>query len=200
MCGFGSAQNAPVTVRSEAPMRKLLGCAVLGALLFTTLPLSVVAQRRAAARPAGGSAHPSFGPELNWSSDVDFGIGARGVFPLQSLFPKTPLDGIVSFDYFFPSHPSGTSAHYWEINGNVAYRFTVPARSSFRPYAGGGLNIAHASAGPSGGTSVSETKAGLNLLGGTTFKLKSGSLVPFAQARGGVGGGKTFILTGGVRF
>src|SRR5438034_4152914 len=60
----------------------------------------------------------------------------------------------------------------WEINGNVAYRFTVPARSSFRPYAGGGLNIAHASAGPSGGTSVSATKAGLNLLGGTTFKLK----------------------------
>src|SRR5213594_3441077 len=200
MCGFGSARNAPVTVRSEAPMRKLLGCAVLGALLFTTLPLSVVAQR-AAARPAGGSAQrASFGPELNWSSDVDFGIGARGVFPLQSLFPKTPLDGIVSFDYFFPSHPSGTSAHYWEINGNVAYRFTVPARSSFRPYAGGGLNIIHASIGPSGGSSVSDTKAGLNLLGGTTFKVKGSSLVPFAEARGEVGGGKTFILTGGVRF
>jgi len=38
------------------------------------------------------------------------------------------------------------------------------------------------------------------LLGGTTFKLKSGSLVPFVEARGEVGGGKTFILTGGVRF
>jgi len=122
--------------------------------------------------------------QLNWSSDVDFGIGGRGVFPLQSLFPQTPLDGIVSFDYFFPSVPAGVSAHYWEINGNVAYRFTVPARSSFRPYAGGGLNIAHASAGPSGGTSISATKAGLNLLGGTTFKLKGSSLVPFAEARG----------------
>jgi len=184
-------------------MRKLLGCAVLGALLFTTLPLSVVAQR-AAARPAGGSAQrPSFGPELNWSSDVDFGIGARGVFPLHSLFPKTPLDGIVSFDYFFPSHPSGTSAHYWEINGNVAYRFTVPARSSFRPYAGGGLNVAHASASATVGTttvSASDTKAGLNLLGGTTFKLKGSKLTPFVDARGEIGGGKTFILTGGVRF
>src|SRR5947199_9281007 len=198
MCGFGSARNAPVTVRSEAPMRKLLGCAVLGALLFTTFPLSVVAQRRAAA-PAGGSAHPSFGPELNWSSDVDFGIGARGVFPLQSLFPKTPLDGIVSFDYFFPSHPSGTSAHYWEINGNVAYRFRVPARSSLGPYAGSGLNIAHAS-GSAGGVSTSATKAGLNLLGGTTFKLKGSKLTPFVEGRGEVGGGKTFILTGGVRF
>jgi len=185
-------------------MRKLLGCAVLGALLFTTLPLSVVAQRRAAARPAAGSAQrPSFGPELNWSSDVDFGIGARGVFPLHSLFPKTPLDGIVSFDYFFPSHPSGTSAHYWEINGNVAYRFTVPARSSFRPYAGGGLNVAHASASATVGTttvSASDTKAGLNLLGGTTFKLKGSKLMPFVDARGEIGGGKTFIITGGVRF
>src|SRR2546426_516289 len=199
MCGFGSAPNAPVTVRSEAPMRKLLGCAVLGALLFTTLPLSVVAQRRAAARPAASSAQrPSFGPELNWSSDVDFGIGARGVFPLQSLFPKTPLDGIVSFDYFFPSHPSGTSAHYWEINGNVAYRFRVQ-RSSLAPYAGGGLNIAHASV-TVAGVSASDTKAGLNLLGGTTFKLKGSNLTPFAEARGEIGGGKTFILTGGVRF
>src|SRR5207244_9623329 len=70
----------------------------------------------------------------------------------------------------------------------------LPARSSFRPYGGGGLNIAHASAGPSGGTSVSETKAGLNLLGGTTFKLKGSKLTPFAEARGEVGGGKTFKI------
>src|SRR3989449_1688839 len=127
MCGFGSARNAPVTVRSEAPMRKLLGCAVLGALLFTTLPLSVVAQR-AAARPAGGSAQrPSFGPALNWGSDGDFGSGARGLFPLHSLFPNTPLHGIVSFDYFFPSHPSRSSPHYWAIHGNAASRATVPA-------------------------------------------------------------------------
>src|SRR5437879_12307117 len=112
MCGFGSARNAPVTVRSEAPMRKLLGCAVLGALLFTTLPLSVVAQR-AAARPAGGSAQrTSFWPERSWSSDVDFGIGAWGVFQLHSLFHKTPLAGIVSYVSFLPRHPSGTRAPY----------------------------------------------------------------------------------------
>src|SRR2546430_2936364 len=160
-------------------MGKGPGCLVPGALLSTTPPLSAVAQRRAAARPAGGSAHPSFGPELNWSSDVDFGIGARGVFPLQSLFPKTPLDGIVSFDYFFPSHPSGTSAHYWEINGNVAYRFTVPARSSFRPYAGGGLNVAHASATVTfaGQTaSASDNQAGLDPLRRTTVQLQGKQL------------------------
>jgi opacity protein-like surface antigen len=119
------------------------------------------------------------------------------VFPLESLFPKTPLDGIVSFDYFFPSAPAGTSAHYWEINGDVAYRFRVP-RSSLAPYAGGGLNIAHASA-TAGAVSASTTKAGLNLLAGTTFKVKA-SVTPFAEARVELGGGKTFILTGGIRF
>jgi hypothetical protein len=181
-------------------MRKLLGSALLLAAV-TLIPAESVAQRRAAARPAAGpTQQPSFGVELNWSSDVDFGIGGRGVFPLQSLFPKTPLDGIVSFDYFVPSVPAGTTGHYWEINGDVAYRFTVPRSSSLRPYAGGGLNIAHASAGPSGGPTVSDTKAGLNLLGGTTFKLKGSKLTPFAEARGEIGGGKTFILTGGVRF
>ncbi len=181
-------------------MRQLIGSLLLLAAVVLA-PAELAAQRRPAARPAASRAdRPSFGLQLNWSSDVDFGIGGRGVFPLQSLFPKTPLDGIVSFDYFFPSVPSGVSAHYWEINGNVAYRFTVPARSSFRPYAGGGLNIAHFSAGPSGGTSVSDTKAGLNLLGGTTFKLKGSKLTPYAEARGEVGGGKTFIITGGVRF
>jgi len=179
-------------------MRKLLGSVLLLAAIALA-PADAAAQRRAAPRSAPRSAQrPSFGLQLDWSSDVDFGIGGRGVFPLRSLFPRTPLDGIVSFDYFFPSAPAGVSAHYWEINGNVAYRFSVPARSSFGPYAGGGLNIAHASA-SAGGASASDTKAGLNLLGGTTFKVK-GSITPFAEARGEIGGGKTFILTGGVRF
>ena len=183
-------------------MRQLIGSVLLLAAVGLA-PAELAAQRRPAARPASRADRPSFGLQLNWSSDVDFGIGGRGVFPLESLFPKTPLDGIVSFDYFFPSVPAGVSGHYWEINGNVAYRFRVPARSSLRPYAGGGLNIAHFSATATVGTttvSASDTKAGLNLLGGTTFRVKGSNLIPFAEARGELGGGKTFILTGGVRF
>ena len=179
-------------------MRKLLGSLLL-VTVVALVPATSAAQRRATARPAPSTKErTSFGVQLDWGSDTDLGIGGRAVFPLQSLFPRTPLDGIVSFDYFFPSAPAGVSAHYWEINGDVAYRFSVPSRSSFRPYAGGGLNIAHASA-SSGGVSVSDTKAGLNLLGGTTFKVK-GSITPNAEARGEIGGGKTFILTGGIRF
>jgi opacity protein-like surface antigen len=189
-------------------MRKCIS----GVLLVTglaTFPALAWAQRRPAARPAAAPAQrPRFAAELNWSSDVNFGIGARGVFPLESAFPGTPLDGIVSFDIFFPSAPPGTgsSASYWEINGDLAYRFHMERSSSLGPYAGGGLNIAHASAtvtAPPPGTgtiSSSATKAGLNLLAGTTFKLTGSNLTPFAEARGEIGGGKTFILTGGIRF
>jgi len=184
-------------------MRQLIGGTLLLAAV-TLIPAGSVAQRRAAVRNAGGSAQRlSFGAELNWSSDVDFGVGARAVFPLQSLVPKLPLDGIVSFDYFFPSAPAGTSEHYWELNGNVAYRFPVPQRSSFAPYAGGGLNIAHASASVTVLTvtaTSSDTKVGLNLLGGTTFKMNGSNFTPFAEVHAEVGGGKTFIVTGGVRF
>lgn len=176
-------------------MRKLLGSALLLAALVLA-PAAAAAQRRAAA--PSSTRHPSFGVELDWSNDFDFGIGGRGVFPLDALIPGTPLDGIVSFDYFFPSHPAGTSATYWEINGNIAYRFRIPG-SSLGPYAGGGLNIAHLSA-TVAGVSASDTKAGLNLLGGTTFRIRGSHLTPFAEARGELGGGKTFILTGGVRF
>jgi len=175
-------------------MRKCIGSALLFVVL-ATFPSLGAAQRRAAARPAPrASDRPSFGLQLDWGNDPNFGIGGRGVFPLGSLFPGTPLDGIVSFDYFFP----GNSVNYWEINGNVAYRFTVPRSSSLRPYAGGGLNIAHASLSGVSGSGI--TRAGLNLLGGTTFKLKGSTLLPFAEARGELGGGKTFILTAGVRF
>jgi outer membrane immunogenic protein len=179
-------------------MRKWIGSAVLVAWL-AALPVAAHAQRRAAARPSASSAQrPSFGLELNWSSDVDFGIGGRGVFPLESLFPGTPLDGIVSFDYYFPSAPSGQTNHFWEINGNLAYRLRVPARSSFRPYLGGGLNIAHAYA-TVAGVSTSSTDADLNILGGTTFKIQ-GELTPFLEIRGVVGNANQVVFTGGIRF
>src|SRR3989454_10922272 len=196
MCGsFLWSRPCTLPYRGGSHMRKWIGSALLvAAVVF--VPAQLVAQRRPAARPAPRSAdRPSFGLQLDWGNDPNFGIGGRGVFPLQSLFPKTPLDGIVSFDYFFP----GNNVKYWEINGNVAYRFRVPARSSLGPYAGGGLNIAHASV-TIAGVSGSDTKAGLNLLGGTTFKVKRSTLIPFVEGRGELGGGKTFILTGGVRF
>ena len=179
-------------------MRKLLGSALLLAVVALA-PTQAAAQRRAATRPTTSSADKtSFGLQLDVGTQTDFGIGGRAVFGLQSLFPGTPLDGIVSFDYYFPSHPSGTTEHFWEINGNLAYRLRVPARSSFRPYLGGGLNIAHASA-TVAGVSGSSTDADLNILGGTTIKVR-GTLTPFVEIRGVVGNANQVVFTGGIRF
>jgi len=104
----------------------------------------------------------------------------------------------VSFDYFFPSGGAGVDVKYWEINGNVGYR--IPnMRGNLAPYVGGGLNIAHASA-SSGGVSVSDTKAGLNLLAGTTFGRAASKTKPFLEGRVTLSGGEQFVLTGGIRF
>jgi outer membrane protein X len=179
-------------------MRKWIGSALLvAAVAFNAAELA--AQRRPAARPAPSSSQrTSFGVQLDVGTKTDFGIGGRAVFGLASLFPGTPLDGIVSFDYYFPSHPSGTSQHFWEINGNLVYRFRVPTRSTLRPYGGGGLNIAHSSF-TAGTLSGSGTNADLNILAGTTFKV-TGELTPFLEIRGVVGNANQVVFTGGVRF
>lgn len=179
-------------------MRKCIGGALV-LVVLATFPALGAAQRRATrAAPARSTQRTQFGLQLDVGTTTDFGVGGRAVFGLQSLFPGTPLDGIVSFDYYFPSHPSGTTAHFWEINGNLAYRLRMPARSSFRPYLGGGLNIAHTS-GSAGGLSGSSTDPDLNILGGTTIKVR-GELTPFLEIRGVVGNANQVVFTGGVRF
>jgi len=178
-------------------MRQLSG-AVLVAVLIA-LPALADAQRRATAqRPAPRPQRVAFGLQADWGSDTDFGLGARAVFGLRSLFPKTPLDGHVSFDYYFPSGTGGVDVKYWEINGNVGYRIPK-VRGNLAPYVGGGLNVAHASA-SFGGTTVGDTKVGLNLLGGTTFGRAATKMKPFVEGRFSLSGGEQFVLTGGVRF
>src|SRR5438046_9880234 len=90
-------------------MRQLIGYVLLLAAVGL-VPADVVAQRRPAARPAASRAQrPQFAAELNWSSDVDLGIGGRGVLPLQPLVHETPLGGSVSCDSSSPDAPAGVS-------------------------------------------------------------------------------------------
>ena len=50
------------------------------------------------------------------------------------------------------------------------------------------------------GLSAGTARAAAQATGTTTFKVKRSTLIPFVEGRGEIGGGKTFILTGGVRF
>lgn len=136
-----------------------------------------------------------FGVQADFGDNFDFGIGARLEYVPRALFRNAPVLSAASFDWFFPDTPPGVDVQYWEINYNIYYLWTADA---LRPYAGGGLNIAHASA-DVGGFGGSDTKVGLNLGGGLRFRT-AGRLTPFIEARVELSGGEQFVLTGGLVF
>ncbi len=133
------------------------------------------------------SAQVRFGVQADWGDNSDFGIGGRLEHGLAKLFPKVPLRGAASFDYFFP----GNSLNYWEINYNVFYQLKADALT---PYAGGGLVLAYASA-----NGNSNSDLGVNLGGGLKFATGS-KLTPFIEGRIELGAGEQFVLTGGLLF
>ena len=140
-----------------------------------------------------------FGANVDYGTDTDFGIGARGLFGLGKT--NLPIEGLVTFDYFFP----GNSVHYWELSGNAIYKFEIKD-SSIKPYAGAGLLISHTSVdynGICGGLGVdcsaSSTNAGLNLIGGLRFK-GGEHFAPFVEGRLEAHSGSQFVLSAGVFF
>lgn len=157
-----------------------------------------------AAMAAPVAAQVSFGPQLNWSDDFDLGIGGRVQAPLTQFM--TPAEGspmntmfvIGSFDWFFPGDEvDGVDVTYIEINANAAYPLVV---ENFRPYVGGGLNVARVGVDFENEAfeDSSETEIGLNLLGGLSFVL--GGFDTFAEARLELGGGEQLVLTFGALF
>lgn len=169
-------------------MSKILTTASLVIMLLpTTLPAQV-----------------SLGGQLSVADDYDFGLGARATFGLPTA---VPLEIIASADYFFPDRVTGFDVSYWEINANLVYLFNIPS-SIVGPYAGGGLNFAHASfstdlsqfgvplPGELPAIEGSNSELGLNLVGGAKFNL--GSLTPFGEFRIELSGGEQFVFSGGA--
>ncbi|HWZ27791.1 MAG TPA: hypothetical protein VNX15_04470 [Gemmatimonadales bacterium] len=132
-----------------------------------------------------------FGPQIDFGTNsLNLGIGGRIDLGLAKSF-GAPLTGVGSFDYFF-----GTSGvHFWEINANLFYNFTVP-KSNITPYAGGGLDILGASCTGCG----SSTSGGLNLGGGLKFKLPHSKMTPYVEALLQLHSGSDLLLTGGILF
>jgi len=158
-------------------------------LLFAIFALLLFATSVTAATPV------KFGGQLDIADDTDFGLGVRALMDTSDIVEQTRF--APSFDFYFPDGP----LDYWELNANAHYLFDLPDLP-VGIYAGGGLNIAHASVDiPSvlGGGSVSNTDVGLNLIGGVDFRTQ-GSIKPFAELKIEVSGGEQFVATGGVTF
>lgn len=152
--------------------------------------------------PTALAAQVNLGGQLSFADDFDLGIGARATFGLPT---SAPLEIITTVDYFFPDGVTGVDINYWEINANLVYLFEIPS-STVAPYAGGGLNYAHASfsTDPSEfgvelpAVEGSQSDLGLNLLGGAKFNL--GSITPFGELRIELNGGEQVVLSGGALF
>lgn len=160
-----------------------------------------------APRPAQSQA--AFGPMLAWGDDTDIGIGGRIDFGLggalgidQGAFQN--LFGSAGATYYFTDCIPGfdldqVDCSVWEIFGNVAVPFTIEG-SSIEPYAGAGLQIAHASYDYPNFSAFDHdnTEAGLNLLGGIFFPI--GDLSGFAEGKFELAGADQFVLSAGILF
>ncbi|HET7276313.1 MAG TPA: hypothetical protein VFI91_14180 [Longimicrobiaceae bacterium] len=155
-----------------------------------TLFAALAALAMVVATEAPAAAQAQFGAQVSYAEDFDLGIGARAQFGLAQLGVEN-LFGIASVDYFFPDCGAG-DCNYIELNANGA--ISLP-EVGLPIYAGGGLNVAHASFGD-----FSNTEVGLNILGGVQFPDALGALTPFAEARFELSGGEQFLITGGILF
>jgi len=156
--------------------------------------------------PSALSAQINLGGQLSFADDYDIGLGARATFGLPTA---VPLEIITTADYFFPDGVTGIDISYWEINANLVYMFSIPS-SIVAPYAGGGLNFAHASVSTDLGAlgidipgdypsfEGSQSDLGLNLLGGAQFNL--GSFTPFGELRLELNGGEQVVFSAGALF
>jgi hypothetical protein len=132
-----------------------------------------------------------FGVQVNYGNDSEFGVGGRLRHSLQGLFPRAPLSGIASLDVYFP----GNSVTWIEANYNVVYNFHPASAPKVTPYAGSGLNFVHVDVGP-----ASDSKLGINFLGGIEFRSASTRVTPFAELKVTAGGGDQLVVTGGIKF
>jgi hypothetical protein len=154
----------------------------------------------AVATPNTASAQMGFVAQASYAIDgaEALGIGGGVNFGIGSLTEKYGIKLETTFDYFLVDDP----ASLWQINGNLLYDLkSVP-----NLYLGAGMN--YSKTGVDGEACVgtvcvdfdggSGSDIGLNILGG--YKLGSGKMAPFVQARFELGGGEQLVVTGGIRF
>lgn len=159
--------------------------------LRTTLLALAVALASGVLLVDSARAQVHLGPQISIADEADVGLGGRLVAGVEDY---SGLEVIGSVDIFFPDG----NFDYWEINGNAVYNFEIVGAPSLRPYAGGGLNVAHVDFDDDVPGGESDTDLGLNLLAGSKFPLEG--FTPFVEVRGEISGGEQLVITGGFLF
>lgn len=157
-------------------------------MLKKTLSVVVVAGLTAVGAQ-GLEGQVRFGGQLNIADDTDVGLGPRVALDLEDT--GAPLQFLGTWDIYFPDNDA---VDYWELNGNVVYRFQLEETDAVVPYGGAGLNIARIEVDTPG--DGDDTDLGVNFLGGVEFPLVS--VTPFVEIRATAEGGEQFYITGGL--
>jgi outer membrane protein W len=183
-------------------LRRLTNAGAVAAILAVVVP-----QARAG--------DVQFGPRLNVSDEADLGVGADVRWTFLQDDPRLALSA--SFDYFFPDNGDDefdqvlrrfenlvgdidlpfdlggdTDVEYWEANLNLTWDFT--SERTVIPYAGVGINYAHATA-SAFGFDTDDSDIGANVLAGVRIARRF-----YVEAKREAGGGELFVLTVGLRF
>jgi len=128
---------------------------------------------------------PRAGLDVNDGTHLVLGGEAR--FSVLMIAPSVRLDIRPEFNFYVFS-----GGHAFDISGDALFAFGVH-NPTFEPYAGAGVGIFNVSDG------TSDTRVGLNLLGGCKF-LAGSPIQPFAEIRFTVGDFNPILLMGGVLF
>ncbi|UCC72209.1 MAG: hypothetical protein JSV86_17870 [Gemmatimonadota bacterium] len=137
------------------------------------------------------------GAEGGWGDDLDWYLGGRLTADLTPQFRPVAIIG--SFNYFWPEETLLREFDYWEVNINAAFMQRVYGRAAdyAAAYFGLGLNIADITiTTKSTGDQVSDTEYGMNVIGGTKYKL--GRVTPFFEIGFTIWGSEQIRLTGGL--
>lgn len=141
------------------------------------------------AQPA--EAQFQFGGQGNFSSDHDFGLGARAELNIGTLTGDTGgyvarTRGFGSFDFYFPD-----GYDFWEVNLGLAVPLNVGTGLS--PYAGAAFNYGNGSV---EGSDESGSASGLAILAGLRFRFVG--LAAFGEARAVLSDADHVVATMGV--
>jgi hypothetical protein len=146
--------------------------------------------------PLPAAAQPLFGPQLSYGTDGDLGIGARVFAPLTALAFGVEFTG--SADYFFGDEAAGVDVSWIDLNAGIIAPVSIAP--SFRPYLGGGLNLAFVSAESDEEPvfETTDTDLGINILAG--WRGATTNFTPFLEVRGVIVGQEQVVFTAGVTF
>jgi hypothetical protein len=132
---------------------------------------------------------------VEYGSETDFGVGVRGVLPLERVVSDDPGALVSRLELAGSFHRGWPSAGSWtEGNLDLLLPLFPLGGEGARSYVGTGIHVGRLN--PDLGES--STKVGANFIGGVRFQQRG--FAPFVELRGSAGGADQLSGVLGIQF